>query len=120
MDELRALGALLSRLGAEAGAIQKNATAGLSELDTTLHVIDEAWNTSVATANAGANATQQQVGGYSLDVLKLSNEFAEEVVALARQTMMLTRELRAHMAPFRFDQTQGSDADLPMYVPGTP
>lgn len=117
MDELRALGALLSRLGAEASAIQKNATTGLNELDTTLHAINEAWNASAAMPRADDG--QQQVGGYSLDVLKLSNEFAEEVVALARQTMMLTRELRSHMEPFRLDQVQGSDVDLPMYTPGT-
>jgi hypothetical protein len=119
MDELRALGALLARLSSEANAIQKNTTASLSKLDSTLTAIDEAWNTAFASSRAQPGEIQQTVGGYSVDVLRLSNEFAEEVVVLARQSMMLTREMRAHIAPFRLDQVQSSDMDLPMYTPGT-
>jgi methyl-accepting chemotaxis protein len=119
MDELRALGELLSRLGTAANAIQKNTTASLRELDSELTAIDEAWSVAVTPGSAPLGESQQTVGGYSIDVLKLSNEFADEVVALARQSMTLTLEMRAHMAPFRLDQVPNGDMDLPMYTPGT-
>lgn len=125
MDELRTLGVLITRLGSEANAIQKNAVAGLSELDSTLSAIDDAWNAPRA-ANAevvfpGPQAAQpvQQVGSESsVDVLKLSHDFAEEVVALSQQMMILTREMRAHMVQFRLDPS-GREMDVPMYTPGT-
>lgn len=119
MDELRALGALLARLGTKANAIQQSTTASLSELDSTLSAIGEAWTAPTVSTSVRDGDTQQTVGGYSVDVLRISNEFAEEVVLLARQSMTLTREMRAHMAPFRLDQTQSSEMDLPMYTPGT-
>lgn len=119
MDELRALGALLARLGAEANAIQKNTTTGLNELDTTLNAIDQAWNAPTAPAREEPARVQPDMNGYSIDMLKLSNEFADEMVALARQTMMLTREMRAHIAPFRLDQVPENEVDLPLYAPGT-
>jgi methyl-accepting chemotaxis protein len=119
MNELHALGTLLSHLGAEANAIQKNTTAGLSEFDAVLKAIDEAWSIPTSAFVVDEVDAQQATSGYSFDLLRLSSEFANEVATLARQTMLLTREMRAHVAPFRLDQTQGSEIDLPLYTPGT-
>ena len=119
MVELHALGTVLARLGTEANAIQKNTTAGLSELDATLNAIDEALSTPALVAFTNPLETQSSSGGYSFELLRLSSDFANEVATLARQTMLLTREMRAHVAPFRLDQTQGGEIDLPLYRPGT-
>jgi methyl-accepting chemotaxis protein len=117
IDELRTLGTLLSQLGAEAAAIQKNATLGLSELDETLTNIDE---TLRASAYAEPNIARQDVGGYSVEsLLRLSSEFAQEMVTLARQSMFLTRDMRGHVALFRLDQAQAAEAEMSLYTPGT-
>jgi methyl-accepting chemotaxis protein len=117
MDELRTLGALLSQLGTEAAAIQKNATFSLSELDATLTSIDEALKTSMYADSA---FTRQGVGGYSVEsLLQLSSEFAQEMVTLARQTMFLTRDMRGHVALFRLDQSPEDESEMSLYTPGT-
>lgn len=121
MNELHALGSLLAQLGTEANAIQKNTTAGLNELDATLSAIDEAWAAPAIPSFTNPVDTQPAVSNYSFDLLRLSTDFANEVATLARQTMLLTREMRTHVAPFRLDQTQGNEGeiDLPLYTPGT-
>lgn len=119
MNELHALGTLLAQLGTEANAIQKNTTAGLTELDAALSAIDEARSVPASPSFTNPIDTQPSASTYSFDLLKLSSDFANEVATLARQTMLLTREMRTHVAPFRLDQTQGSEIDLPLYTPGT-
>lgn len=119
MEELRTLGSLLSRLGTEANAIQKNTTTGLSELDATLKAVGEAWDATASASSTGPASGQQAVDGHTLDLLRLSSDFAQDLATLARQTMLLARDMRAHVAPFRLDPAQGGEIDLPLYTPGT-
>lgn len=117
LEELRALTALLQRLGAEAHAILKTTGSRLGELDRALEAIPAAAQGTSITQGVGAPSsplmsatTVSQVH----DLVRLVNGFTQDVTAMARQVLGVTQELRAGLVPFRLEAGDAADRGEPV------
>ena len=117
MEELRALGALLARLGNEAHILQRGTGSSLKEIDTLLEQIGRTAR-EAPQLRLGATGSAQAGGATQVyELVRLASGFAQDVASLARQIAAITQEMRSGVAPFRLENTEDDTSML--YAPGT-
>jgi methyl-accepting chemotaxis protein len=118
LEELRTLGEILRRLGAEARATQNNAGERIAQIDAALERIAVAvrdGNAREILGPYGGSPTPSGVSGQDLG--RLAATFAQEVATLSRQIMVITQELRAGLTAFRIES--GARQEPTLYPPGS-
>ena len=113
-DEVQYLGELLTRIGKSVRTIQRNATAGLAELDTALQDVANAARAQGGGARgadgAVVNSARQE------ELLRLTTSYAQDAIGLARHVLGITQEMRANAVPFRLSP---QPEESMLYTPGT-
>lgn len=113
VSEVRTLSSILARLGADAQAVQKSSGTRLLELDAALDRL------AVAVGSGSvlpAGAPLGTIGSAQADdLVRLAGAFAQDVAALARQTLIITQEMRTSLSPFRLEA--GEQGDTMLFAP---
>jgi HAMP domain-containing protein len=116
MEELRTLGTLLTQVGAEAHAIQKNTTTGLADLDASLEHLSAVAAEASVIRSSGLPSAPTMTNEQVIELVRLSSAFARDVAKMARQINIIAQEVRAGVTPFRLAK---GDEESTLYAPGT-
>jgi hypothetical protein len=118
LEELRTLGEILRRLGAEARAIQNTDGDRLAQMDAALERVGVAVRDGNAREFVGVSGSPSNPGGVNVQTMgRLASTFAQEVATLSRQVMVITQEMRAGLTSFRIES--GAQPDPTLYPPGS-